>query len=97
MKIFKRLGLRSNRQLRVWLKMYNGHKDFRSTGGQGSEIYLTKLRSITLEEQIEIIIYYIANSKDYGATTENYRVSYPRMYNWVRKYEAEGVDGLSDK
>jgi len=77
--------------------MYNGHKDFRSTGGQGSEIYLTKLRSITLEEQIEIIIYYIANSKDYGATTENYRVSYPRMYNWVRKYEAEGVDGLSDK
>ena len=97
MEISKRFGLCSNKQLRDWIKVYNGHKEFWLLGGQGSENYMTKGRSTTLEERIEITSYCIANGKDYGTTIEKYGVSYQQIYSWVCKYEAEGVDGLIDK
>ena len=37
------------------------------------------------------------NIKDYGLTVETYRVSYQQIYSWVRKYEENGVDGLTDR
>ena len=77
--------------------MYNGHKDLRSTGGKGSEIYMTKGRSTTLNERIEIVSYCIAQNKDYTKTMEKYKVSYQQIYSWVKKYENNGIDGLIDK
>lgn len=58
---------------------------------------MTKGRSTTAEERIEIVSYCIANNKDYKATIEKYGVSYDQIYSWVRKYEEKGVDGLTDK
>lgn len=58
---------------------------------------MTKGRKTTLEERIEIVSHCIANGKDYGATIEKYQVSYQQLYNWVRKYEEHGAEGLSDK
>ena len=55
--------------------------------GPGRGIYMTKGRSTTLEERIEIVGYCIANGKDYGATVEKYGVSYQQIYSWVRKYQ----------
>jgi transposase len=95
--ICKRYCIRGKKQLHDWIKLYNGHKDFRATGGQGRKIYMTKGRKTTLDERIEIVSYCIANGKDYGATIKKYGVSYQQIYNWVRKYEKNGVDGLIDK
>ncbi|WP_422486510.1 transposase [Gudongella sp. DL1XJH-153] len=89
--------IRSKTQLRTWIKLYNGHKELRSTGGKGSEIYMTKGRSTTLNERIEIVSYCIAQNKDYTKTMEKYKVSYQQIYSWVKKYEKNGVDGLIDK
>lgn len=58
---------------------------------------MTKGRSTTLEERIEIVGYCIANGKDYGATVEKYGVSYQQIYSWVRKYQEKGVNGLIDR
>ncbi|NLW06838.1 MAG: helix-turn-helix domain-containing protein [Clostridia bacterium] len=58
---------------------------------------MTKGRKTTFDERIEIVSYCIANGKDYGATIKKYGVSYQQIYNWVRKYEKNGVDGLIDK
>lgn len=58
---------------------------------------MTKGRSTTLDERIEIVSYCLANGKDYGATIEKYGVSYQQMYSWVRKYKEKGLDGLIDK
>ncbi|MTI94102.1 MAG: transposase [Firmicutes bacterium] len=93
----KRFSIRSKTQLRAWIKVYNGHKDFRATRGLGRGIYMTKGRLTTLDERIEIVSYCIANGKNYGATIEKYGVSYQQIYSWVRKYESKGVDGLIDK
>lgn len=95
--ICKRYSILSKTQLQNWITLYNGHKDFRATGGRGSGIYMTKGRLTTLDERIEIVSYCIANGKDYVATIEKYGVSYQQIYSWVRKYEGKGVNGLIDK
>ncbi len=95
--ISKRYCIRSEKQLRDWITMYNGHKELRGTGGQGRGIYMTKGRLTTLDERIEIVSYCIAKGKNYGAAIEKYGVSYQQIYSWVCKYEKKGVDGLIDK
>lgn len=95
--ICKRYCIRSEKQLQDWITMYNGHKELRSTGGRGRGIYMTKGRLTTLDERIEIVSYCIANGKDYSAAIEKYGVSYQQIFNWVRKYEKKGVNGLIDK
>lgn len=97
LEICKRFCIRSRRQLLDWVTLYNGHEDFRATGGRGREIYMTKGRLTTLDERIEIVSYCIAKGKDYGAAIEKYGISYQQIYSWVRKYEIKGVDGLIDK
>lgn len=97
LEICKRFSIRSKTQLRDWITLYNGHKDFRPPRGQGREIYMTKGRTTTLDERIEIVSYCIAKGKDYGAAIEKYGVSYQQIFSWVRKYEAKGVEGLIDK
>jgi transposase len=95
--ICKRYHIRSRTQLRNWITLYNGHKELRTTGGQERGRYMTKGRLTTFDERIEIVSYCIAKGKDYGAAILKYGVSYQQIYSWVRKYEAKGVEGLTDK
>ena len=95
--VCQKYKIRSHTQLMNWIKLYNGHKTLRSTGGKGREIYMTKGRSTTLDERIEIVSHCIAHNKDYPATMEKYEVSYHQVYSWVSKYEKNGVDGLVDR
>lgn len=95
--IGKRYGIRSKTQLRDWITLYNGHKELRGTGGRGRGIYMTKGRTTTLDERVEIVGYCIAQGKDYGAAIEKYGVSYQQIYSWVSKYEQKGATGLIDK
>lgn len=97
LEICKMYSIRSKKQLRDWIALYNGHKDLRATGGRGGGIYMTKGRFTTLNERIEIVSYCIAKGKDYGAAIEKYGVSYQQIYSWVGKYEVKGVEGLIDK
>jgi transposase-like protein len=79
-----------------WIKRYNGQKYFKEPS-RGKGIYMTRGRTTTLNERIEIVSYCISNGNDYGATIEKYRVSYQQIYSWVSKYREKGVEGLIDK
>ena len=92
----KRFGLLSTKQLRNWVKWYNGHKEFKERRGAGMEIYMTKGRKTTQEERVEIVAFCIEHGKDYPLTIQTYGVSYQQIYGWVRKYEEKGIDGLKD-
>ena len=94
--ICKRFGIISDRQLRNWIKWYNGHKGFKERRGAGTEIYMTKGRKTTQEERVEIVAFCIEHGKDYPLTIQTYGVSYQQIYAWVRKYEEHGIDGLKD-
>ena len=95
--ICRRYEILSNKQLRNWIKVYNGHKDFKERSAAKGEIYMTKGRKTTQEERAEIVAFCIEHGKDYGLTVETYKVSYQQIYAWVRKYEEKGVKGLTDR
>lgn len=93
--ICQKYNIRSTTQLRTWIKKYNGHEELKSTGSGG--IIMTKGRKTTLEERIEIVSYCIENNHNYNQTAEKFKVSYQQARNFVKKYEARGVDGLQDR
>ena len=95
--ICRKYGISSRTQLRNWIKVYNSHRELRSSRGRGSDIYMTKGRNTTYEERLEIVSYCIENGNDYTATIEKYGVSYQQIYSWVRKYKEKGAEGLVDK
>ena len=64
--ICKRFGILSRTQLRNGIKLYNGHKELRSTGGSRNEMYMTKGRKTTQEERIEIVAFCLENGKNYA-------------------------------
>jgi len=95
--ICKKYKISSRTRLQEWIKVYNGHRELRPSNGRGSDIYMTKGRTTTYEERIEIVSYCIEHGNDYTTTIEKYGVSYQQIYSWVRKYQEKGVEGLLDK
>lgn len=91
-------GIHAESTVLKWVKQYNSHvelTDSRKTGGY----LMTKdinPRTTTLEERIRIVEYCIANSNDYSAAAKAYNCSYGQVCSWVKKYAADGVDGLKD-
>lgn len=91
-----RYGLRSETQLRKWIKAYNTHGDIQSrTSGGGS--YMRKARKTTPEERLEIVKDCLASDKNYGAMALKYNCSYQQVRNWVLRYEKMGSAGLEDR
>ena len=58
---------------------------------------MTKGRKTTFDERVEIVTSCIENEMNYAVTAKSYQVSYQQVYQWVKKYESKGVDGLLDK
>ena len=54
-------------------------------------------RKTTIEERKKIVQYCIEHNRDYKGTASIYDVSYSQVYSWVKKYDANGEEGLVDK
>jgi len=93
--ICKRYRIRSNSQLRNWIMKYNGHEKLKASGTGGTRI-MTKGRTTTYAERVEIIQYCIEHENNYAETAEIYKVSYQQVYSWMKKYESKGVESLLD-
>jgi len=93
--IATKYGLRSSRQLRNWIKVYNSGKGFRQKMSGGSR--MKAARPTTVEERIQIAKECIANGGNYGETALKFNVSYQQVYQWVKKYEEMGKAGLEDR
>ena len=90
-KIYK---IRNQIQLRTWIKVYNGHKDFKKQTG-GSR--MTKGRETTQAERIAVAKACIANGKNYGEVAIEYNVSYQQARSWTLKYIEGGEAALEDR
>jgi transposase-like protein len=92
--ICKRYKIRSKVILRKWIKVYNGHKDFKKQTG-GSR--MTKGRETTQAERIAVAKACIANGKNYGEVAIAYNVSYQQARSWTLKYIEGGESALEDR
>ena len=83
--------------LRRWIKKYTANKELRDYD-PGREVYMAGARrKTTQEERKEIVEYCLEHDLDYKNTAAKFDVSYHQVYDWVRKYRAEGEDGLVDR
>ena len=94
LEICKKYKILDERQLRSWIKVYNGHKDFeKQTGGSR----MTKGRETTQAERIAVAKACIANGKNYGEVAIAYNVSYQQARSWTLKYIEGGEAALEDR
>ena len=93
--ISSKYGLRSSRQLREWIKVYNSGKGFRRKQSGGSR--MKEARPTTVEERIQIAKDCIANGGNYGETALKFNVSYQQVYQWVKKFKEKGEAGVEDR
>ena len=54
-------------------------------------------RKTTVEERKEIVEYCICHNRNYKEAANVYNVSYSQVHSWVKKYDTNGEDGLTDK
>lgn len=93
--ILRKYRLASRTQLRNWIKKYNSHSGLRPYKNGGGAA-MTKGRTTTWEERIDIVMYCLSQNRNYQKTVEKYQVSYQQVYGWVKKYEADGENALRD-
>ena len=95
--ICQKYKIHSTTQLCSWLKVYNAHGDlnFRKHSGGGS--YMSKVRSTTQEERVQIAKECLASDKNYGEVAQKYNVSYQQVRTWTLRYIELGESGLEDR
>lgn len=79
-----------------WIKAYTESGEVKSTP-KGCVRTMTKGRSTTWRERIDIVLYCLAHNRNYMQTSEVHNVSYQQIYQWVQKYDSGGEDALKDK
>ena len=94
--ILKKYQIRSDTQLRKWVKKYNGHEELKASGTGGTAI-MTKGRKTTFDERVEIVQYCITHDRNYAETAAKFGVSYQQARGYTVKYEAGGVEALQDR
>jgi transposase len=94
--VARKYEIPSDTTLRKWIKKYNSHREIKDTA-KGMSQSMTKGRSTTWEERIQVVLYCIENGKDFQKAAEIFKVSYQQVYLWVKKYENGGDEALRDK
>lgn len=83
--------------LESWIRMYNANRELKDYSPK-REVYMAEARrKTTIEERKEIVDHCISHNRDYKGTASIYDVSYSQVYSWVKKYDADGEEGLTDK
>ena len=95
--IAAKYNLRSSSTLHRWVSLYNANRELKDYFPK-REVYMAEARrKTTIEERKEIVEYCISHNRDYKGTASTYDVSYSQVYSWVKKYVANGDEGLTDK
>jgi len=83
--------------LESWIKKYNANIELKNYDPK-REVYMAEARRKTTQDERKAIVEYcLSHNRDYKGTASTYDVSYSQVYSWVRKYDAKGETGLTDK
>ena len=88
-------GISSDEIVRSWIKKYNKGIEIKDYDPKG-DVYTMKSRKTTFEERLEIVNYVLANDNDFKGAADKYSFPYANIYNWVKKYNEIGEDGIKD-
>ena len=95
--IVAKYNISSREVLRNWIIRYNANRELKDYCPD-REVYMADARrKTTIEERKEIVKYCIKHGRDYKGTASVYNVSYSQVYSWVKKYDVNGEEGLTDR
>lgn len=95
--IAAKYNLRSSSSVHRWVLLYNANKELKDYDPK-REVYMADARrKTTIGERKEIVEYCISHNHDYKGTASLYDVSYSQVFSWVKKYDANGVEALTDR
>jgi transposase len=95
--ISARYGISGESTLYRWVLQYNSDMKL-SDYNPKPEVYMAEARrKTTIDERKGIVEYCINHNRDYKGTAEKYNICYGQVYSWVKKYDATGEEGLTDK
>lgn len=86
----------SHATLETWIKKYNNLEELKDYDPKPGVYMKDRSRKTTLAERIEIVNYCLEHETNYKKTAEVFDVSYTQVYQWVKKYQSLGDDGLVD-
>ena len=95
--IVAKYNISSRKVLRNWISMYNANRELKDYVPKRKVYTAEARRKTTVAELKEIVEYCIKHNHDYKGTAGIYNVSYSQVYSWVKKYDVNGEDGLTDK
>ena len=95
--IVAKYNISSGKILRNWILRYNANRELKDYAPK-REVYMAEARRKTsIEERKEIVKYCIEHNRNYKEAVSIYDVSYNQVYSWVKKYDMNGEEGLTDK
>lgn len=97
LELTRKYDIWSESSLVNWVISYNSHEELKDYNPKGDVYMASARRKTTIEERIEIVKYCLEHNKEYKLAAEAFDVSYTQVYQWVKKYEEFGENGLSDK
>ena len=89
-------GIPSKTTVWNWILKYNNHIELKDYTPQ-SEVYMATKLKTTLEERVEVVKYCLDHNRDIKGTAAHFNGNYAQIYQWVKKYEKFGEEGLKDK
>ena len=89
-------NLRSISTLFQWIKKYNSHIELEDYNPK-PEVYMADKLKTTLNERIEIVKYCLEHNRNIKETAAHFGCNYAQLYQWVKKYDKLGEEGLVDK
>ena len=79
-----------------WIKKYNSHIELKDYNPK-PEVYMADTVKTTLDERIEIVKYCLEHNRNIKETAAHFGCNYAQLYQWVKKYDKLGEEGLVDK
>lgn len=95
--IVAKYSISSASVLTKWISLYNANIELKDYNPK-REVYMAEARrKTTIEERKQIVEYCLSHNRNYKGTASLFDVSYSQVYSWVKKYDATGYEGLTDK
>ena len=89
-------SITSSSIIRGWVRKYNNHIEFEDYDPH-PEVYMADTLKVSKQEKIEIIKWCLEHNRDIKSTAAHFKGNYAQIYQWVKKYELNGEDGLNDR
>lgn len=58
---------------------------------------MAEKEKLSQEQKLQAVLYCLEHQLDYRRTSEQYKITYQQIYNWVKKYQEQGETGLLDR